>query len=354
MPCRTVNMLNQEDVETLAGAIVNPPDFLLTLNLMPLGFILGERHYTDLLNCKVFCLCLDNPIHLTDLFMPGQFERLNEFYFGTLENAHAKILEEHGINKENIVPFAHGGPPVDTQAPPFDKRAIDVMFSGGISAAETSPIIFERLSINDTSIRKALEGACENTLAGAGDIAHCTAEVFREHGIENDAVLDKHGVLNSLDVWTRTLRRHRLFETLKDLEINFYGNFHETFKTAHPKSVFHDPVSYRQVIGLSKNAKITINDTINLMDSALFRFYYALADGCLMATETNPFLAGEFIDGQHAIHLDNRDPGNADKIKSYLADPARSQNMVKAAQDHYAAHHTWAARVPPLLNCIRG
>ena len=83
-PCQPVNMLNPEDVELIAGAIVNTPKFLLTLNLMPLGFQLGGKHYVDLLKCKVFCLCLDSPIHLTDLFAPGQFERLRNFYFGVL------------------------------------------------------------------------------------------------------------------------------------------------------------------------------------------------------------------------------------------------------------------------------
>jgi len=353
MPCRTVNMLNKEDVELLAGAIVNTPDFLLTLNLMPLGFQLGGKHYVDLLSCKVFCLCLDSPIRLTDLFAPGQFERLPELYFGILEDSHAELLAGLGIAKEKIFSFPHGGPAVDTQAPAFGERGIDVMFSGGIGAAETPAMIFERLSIGDESIRQALAAACEYVLAGKGDIVHSIDDAFREHGIGDDIAIDRVAVNETLDGWTRTLRRHRLFATLTDLEINFYGNFHDSFKSAHPKSVFHDPVSYRRVTEISKNAKITINDTINLMDSALFRFYYAIADGCLMATEINPFIAREFKDGQQAIHLDNRDPGNADKIKSYLADSPRSQNMVEAAQDHYAAHHTWAARVPALLDCIR-
>ena len=350
-PCRTVNMLKPDDVELIAGAIVNPPEFLLTLNLMPHGFQLGGKHYVDLLSCKVFCLFLDSPIRLTELLTPGQFERLNEFYFGVLENSHAKFLEVFGVEQEKIFTFSHGGPPVDTTAPAFGDRDIDIMFSGGIGAAETPAVIFDQLNIHDQKIRTALEAGCESVLAGAGDIVTCADEALQEYGIESDA-LDRQAVLETLDGWTRTLRRHRLFATLKDLKINFYGNFHDSFKAVHPNSTFHDPVSYRRVIENSKTAKITLNDTINLMDSALFRFYYAIADGCLMATESNPFIAREFEDGRHAIHLDNRDPHNAEKITSALADTAHCEAMIEAAQNHYTKHHTWASRMPAVLDCL--
>lgn len=356
-PCRPVNMLNQEDVEIIAGAVVNPPEFLLTLNLMPLGFQLGGKHYVDLLSCNVVCLCLDSPIRLTDLFVPGQFERLNEFYFGVLEASHAELLQSHGIDPTKIFTFSHAGPPVDTSVPEFRDRPIDVMFSGGIGPDETTDIIFAKLGIDDPKLQQVLESACENVLAGEGDIVQCTGQAFADNGIGTDAI-DRETVLETLDGWTRTQRRHRLFATLKDINIDFYGVFDDSFKQANPNGTFHDPVSYRRVIEISKTAKITINDTINLMDSALFRFYYALADGCLMASETNPFIAGEFKDGEHIFHLNNQDTGhqgidNADKLKSALADPDKSEAMIAAAQMHYTAHHTWAARMPALLDCIR-
>ena len=276
-PCRPANMLKPDDVQLIAGAIVNTPAFLLTLNLMPLGFQLSGKHYVDLLSCKVFCLCLDSPIRLFDLFAPGQFERLDEFYFGVLEDSHADLLIGYGIQRDKIFTFSHGGPPVDTNAPPLSERDIDVMFSGGIGAARTPAAIFEQLSINDSTLQSALEAASENVLAGTGDIVQCISAIFNERGIEMNAI-DPQVVFETLDGWTRTLRRHRLFATLKDLPIDFYGKFHATFRAEHPKSTFHDPVSYRRITEISKTAKITINDTINLMDSALFRFYYAIAD----------------------------------------------------------------------------
>ena len=91
--CQPVNMLKPEDVELIADAIINTPEFLLTLNLMPLGFQLGGKHYVDLLKCKVFCLCLNSPIRLTNLFAPRQFERLSNFYFGVLEDSHTDLLQ---------------------------------------------------------------------------------------------------------------------------------------------------------------------------------------------------------------------------------------------------------------------
>lgn len=101
-PCRPVNMLKPDDVQLIAGAIVNTPAFLLTLNLMPLGFQLSGKHYVDLLSCKVFCLCLDSPIRLFDFFAPGQFERLDEFYFGVLEDPQADLLIGYGIQRDKI------------------------------------------------------------------------------------------------------------------------------------------------------------------------------------------------------------------------------------------------------------
>ncbi|MEQ8195129.1 MAG: glycosyltransferase [Rhodospirillales bacterium] len=352
-PCRPVNLLNADDVQRVAAAIVEPPDFLLTLNLMPLGFMLNDRHYADLLSCKVFCLCLDSPIRLADLFAPGRFERLHDFYFGILEDSHRALLEEHGIAPDRIFPFPHGGPPVDENAPAFGERGVDIMFSGGIGAAETPDAFFDRIGIHDTGLRKALEDAAENTLAGAGDVVACIGTAFCDHGIEPNDSFDRAAVFEDVDAWTRTLRRHRLFAALKNLEIHFHGKFDESFVTAQPNGVFHEPVSYRRVIELSKNAKITVNDTINLMDSALFRFYYALADGCLMATETNTFIAAEFEDGVHAIHLDARKGDNADKIEACLRDPTRGRRIVAAAQARYRERHTWAARMPALLRCIR-
>ena len=209
----------------------------------------------------------------------------------------------------------------------MSKREIDIMFSGGIGTAETPAAVFEQLNIRDQKIQTVLEAASENVLAGTGDIVWCIGKAFNEHGIELDAI-DQQTVFETLDGWTRTLRRHRLFATLKDVKINFYSHFHDSFKALHPKSTFHDPVSYRRVTEISKNAKITINDTINLMDSALFRFYYA-------------------------IHLNNRDPHNGAKIQAVLADTAKCEAMVAAAQHHYAQHHTWASRMPAVLESLR-
>jgi len=234
----------------------------------------------------------------------------------------------------------------------MSKREIDIMFSGGIGTAETPAAVFEQLNIRDQKIQTVLEAASENVLAGTGDIVRCIGKAFNEHGIEHDAI-DQQTVFETLDGWTRTLRRHRLFATLKNIKIDFYGHFHDSFKALHPKSTFNDPVSYRRVTEISKNAKITINDTINLMDSALFRFYYAIANGCLMATETNPFITREFKDGDHAIHLNNRDPHNGAKIQAVLADTAKCEAMVAAAQHHYTQHHTWASRMPAVLERLR-
>ncbi|MEL0106684.1 MAG: glycosyltransferase [Rhodospirillaceae bacterium] len=356
VPCRTVNLLNKEDVEIIAGAIVNTPAFLLTLNFMPLGFELSGKYYVDLLNCKVFCLCLDSPIRLTGLFEDGLFERIGEFYFGVLENSHREILQSYGIEQDKIFTFPHAGPPADETAPRFRDRPINVMFSGGIGTDEPAVNIFAKLGIGDPALQSALEEACENVLGGQGDIVHCVDQILPAHGIEPaalNAMANRATVLETLDGWTRTRRRHRLFATLKDIKIDFYGVFDDAFKAAHPNSTFHDPVSYRRVIEISKTAKITVNDTINLMDSALFRYYYALADGCLMASETNPFIAREFKDGEHIIHLNNADPGNGDKINSYLAEPDKSESMIAAAQAHYTAHHTWAARMQPLIACLQ-
>ncbi len=96
------------------------------------------------------------------------------------------------------------------------------------------------------------------------------------------------------------------------------------------------------------DARIAINDTVNLGGAMLIRFFYPMAVGCLVATEVNDFVAREFRDGENVIGLAPDDPANGERIRVILEHPEQAQAMADAATATYAAGHTWSHRVEAL------
>ena len=128
----------------------------------------------------------------------------------------------------------------------------------------------------------------------------------------------------------------------------------EDFRRANPKGTFHAAKSWQDLVEYMGDARVAINDTVNLGQAMLIRFFYPMAVGCLVATEVNDFVNREFRDGENVIGLVPDDPANGERVRAVLENPERAQDMADAATATYAAGHTWSHRVEALRSHLVG
>jgi len=159
-------------------------------------------------------------------------------------------------------------------------------------------------------------------------------------------------VLRAIDRRARDIRRHRMFKLVKGFDVRFYGNANEKVQQQFPHITFHKPVSFARLVELYGNAKVAINDTINLRESALVRMFYAMAEGCVIASQPNAFLDREFISGRGYVPLSISRSDGLELLRRCIEAPAEGQAIVEHAVSIYEQGHTWGHRIKPLLRVI--
>jgi len=338
-----------EKLNVLHGA-GNDPDFILTFNMLP-DLKFQKQYYVDAVKSKVICLFMDNPIWHLQIFTA--FTRWREFEFGIMDAAHKTILQNVGVMDENIFLFPQAGPEIKSDPIPFKDRDNDVMFMGGIGKATTDVEFLSQFSNTNDAIRRALLMAHDRVLEQSEEALAAFRSSLIEAGEERAIPLQilSHAA-SSIDRRARTIRRYRLFSTLKKIPIIFYGTYDEQFIKSQPHATFKNGVTFKNIETAMGNTKIVINDNINMQGAALMRFFYGLSQGTLMASELNDYLSSDFKSGEHVIELGIADVDNAVPIQNALACPDAAQNMIDQASHVYASSHTWMARLETLQSMI--
>jgi len=338
------------------------PKYFLFFNFMPRAISpedagSGESMF-DPLPARIIRVLLDHPVHVGNAVRkqvavieknPSLRPLRN---FTVMEANHIPALEELGISREQIFVMPQGGPDVLENAKPQKDRTIPLLFSGSISPVTPNGEFAVQIGCGDLSLRGAVDDSVAETLDGDRDVFEIVTDRLAAP-IADGTVQDACQLVLEIDRRARTIRRHRLFSTLRDLPIRFYGNISDDFKKANKNGTFAGNLSWLEILNCMSDSRIVINDTINLRESALIRVFYAIAHGAVVATEMNRFLTRSFADREAVVALDHPGDENADRIRTVLENPAIAQSMVDRAREIYADSHTWEHRMDALIEAIR-
>jgi hypothetical protein len=349
--CRLLQPVMEELGPALDGMLggKRPPHYIVNFNLRPeLNLGQGKDLWRQSLT-PVIMLCLDHPMHLAGFILalladgpPGHRQ------VGVMEEAHRRFLLASGCAADSVFVMAQAGPPPRAGRKSLAERRGGVVFAGTVMSPGSHADFCDSLGEVRPDIRKRLGEAVDEVVAGEDDVA----DIVLRHLAEFGATLDQPHFLKAataIDTRSRQLRRMAMLESLAGLPITVHGIADAAAQRRLPHCRFVGNTDFHQLLDVFSDATVVLNDTINLRESSLIRLFYAMASGCLVATEVNEFINHAFPPGRCVVPLGG-DGGRM--LADCLADNDRAQGMVDAATLEYSAGHQWDNRLAGLLLAI--
>lgn len=338
------------------------PDAFVLFNFLP-KFEAPDKSETGLmgkLTGKIVCICLDHPIHLAKTLreqaalIAAHPALRTRRWFGVMEPSHMACVESLGFARERIFVMGQGGPPLAETTPlPLAERSIPFLFAGTIGPMADMDAFAQALRVTNPDDRAALDAAIAETIDGKRDVFEIVRDRFAP-AVAAGRLRDVHALAATIDKRARQMRRRRLLLGLRHLPIQFCGDIDPGFLADFPNAKRRGRISFADTLALMRDTRVVINDTINLRQSALIRFFYAAGEGCVLASETNPFIAQAFPPGEAMIALDGRGGTDAGMLTAALDNPVALQSIADRGRALMGASHTWAHRIDGLVAALEG
>lgn len=120
-------------------------------------------------------------------------------------------------------------------------------------------------------------------------------------------------------------------------------------------AIWHDTARHPDFVmtmNMVENFDLVVNNAINLDASLLMRAYYAMSQGCIVATEANAFVRENFADGRNMIVLGESE-ADRERLWGLLASPNQLHDLSLAAHAAQQADHCWVNRIPSLTQALK-
>jgi hypothetical protein len=333
---------------------LTPPDFLVLFNLLP-ELRVGGRCLWHGAKVPVAVPCLDHPVHLAEpLSALLQHWRadpsLPPRMVGVMDPAHRAFLQAMGWPEDAVFAFPQGGPVPVARPKPFARRGTGIVFMGGVRAPLADRDFFAAHDVAEPHLVRAIAAAAEETLAGRDDVMDVALRHLAPL-LSNQLQLCRGIAL--VDTRARGLRRFRLLDSLAGLPVTVYGPMDDGAAALLPHCRAAGSIGFRALLDSLDDTGVVLNDTINLRDSALIRFFYSLSRGCVVASEPNRFTEANFPPGGSVVAVGPERPEGREEIAALLAGEVDTDARITAGMAAYAAAHTWRHRVCELAAAIR-
>ena len=270
--------------------------------------------------------------------------------YGVMDQDHVPIMLDYGVSKDRVFVFPQGGPPPCPTPRSMAERPIDFIFHGSIPELETDDAFFTRLGIGDPRVRSMMTEVIEQVLRDQESPYRGAKSVLERLGFSSADASAQMAV--DIDRRARALRRWTMLSALRDLNILYCGNICESFQRQNPNGKYLGYLGFAEVCELVRSSKIMLNETINLRNAALFRLHYAMADGCVIASQKNAGLARDFQDRQDIVFLSCTSADVA-MLKDLVADIPALQSIADQALATHAKGHLWDHRLGAFLNVLQ-
>lgn len=340
-----------------------PRDFIATFNMVsPFHkFLAGEKEIFihEMFSARAATLFLDHPVHLAATIASFEQAARHHDYrpatapppvYGVMEEDHALLLQDLGIDSHRIFLFPQAGPAPQAPPPPLAERPFDFVFYGTVADLEDDETFMQRHGFVSPLMRDIVQETLNCALTGQEDVYSVSKRRFAAIGFSGD-VLRSAGFAKIIDIRARLLRRWRLLSSLSALRIHFIGNVSEKFMAANENGVYLGPMPFDELTKILEKSKVSINDTINLRQSALMRHHYSMSYGCISATESNSWYRDNFTDNGNVILLDY-ERHNAERLHDLLSEADKVQAISEAGRKVQAERHQWIHRIEPFKRAL--
>ncbi len=343
-----------------AEIFAQKPPFVLGMNLIPdwsvtasegkepIPFYQALRKY---LKVTVVNILLDQAFHHFDVIAKHS-PALDGIVMASLEHSDASFLERIGVPSSRMVHLPWGGPPTEPNPKPFKDRAYDLIFHGGMDPVESNAAYRASLAKRkypDATI-DAMVRATDMVIEEGEGVAAAVEAAGKVEGLDLTQLnLAQAGlILWDVDMRARRIRRRKFLLAFADMPVHFFGKYPPEFAHQFSRASFHGGKTFREIVGIMGDAKISLCETINWRDNAHLRLTYAIPHGCLVAAEKNARLGLDFTDMEDIVFSSHPYGDMAEKARTVLANPRRGQEMADAARSVYESRYTWRETVKAL------
>lgn len=148
--------------------------------------------------------------------------------------------------------------------------------------------------------------------------------------------------------------RADLIRALQGCEIHIFGSqsdalcWRKAFAGAK-NLIFHAPVSFEESLEILKKSKVFLNSSPQFRNGSHERVFYGLAAGCLMITNSNPYLKTQFGNGSGLLYYHvGEEEVLREELNFRLSNDSYRKEQVELGQKHVLKCHTWDNRVEEL------
>jgi hypothetical protein len=362
-PCDAVELHSTQSAQEYLGVATRQyRRFIATFNFIspfPNINIGGKSIFMqELFPAQSITIFIDHPVHLARTIVTfEEASRSHKFrpapapppIYGVMEPGHATLLHDLGIEPRRVFVFPQAGPKPVAATAPIAQRRFDYVFYGSIANLVSDEEFLSKYGISSQLMRMIADDVLNCALTGYEDVYSASKRRFSEIGFSGD-FLRIAEFAKIIDIRARLIRRWKLLNALSELEIHYIGDVCDEFKMLNRNGVYHGKRSFSDVIEFLGNCKVSINDSINLRNAALMRHYYAMANGCVSATESGNWVRDEFSD-RNVVMLDPETDA-VSRLRGVIADMDAAQQIADAGRALQIERHQWRNRIDPLLQTL--
>jgi len=328
----------------------DPPDLLFCFN--GALFVSPELFLCDIIKIPQISCLVDHPFAFAKLFKSPYVIVTSD------DQASTKILHEHMFPPTVFMPHA-----VERELAPVpnSERIYDVVLLAsyinfqGIKEFWKKNYPFWVCLALDDAIDLTLSDE-QTTFVDAFRNAINKRIKLRSPNEKNDINLLE--IFGQLELYIKGRERYDMLNAIEDAEVHIFGNADHASNwkglLPHKKNLhYHDAVSYEESLKIMQQSKIVLNCGLKNKFGAHERIFAGLACEALVITHANPYLRTQFQEDKEICFYQYSQISQLNqKIKFYLENDAKREQVAKAGRLNVMAHHTWDHRIQQLMKDI--
>jgi hypothetical protein len=301
-----------------------------------------------------FSFVVDHPAHRIRDFAGAKLGNL----LGFVDESHLAAADRIGLPFPKIF-FPHAGPPPDETMIPLAERPIDVLVSGNFAEPVTDAEWRGAHAEVPTEIADPLLEAAHRLATGLTTCIAAWEEACAVHRYDATATLTAEqlaNVLVSIENLASAWRRRDVISGLADhVKMHVFTTILPRYLRDRPNIVVRGGRPFDEVQQAFRLAKVVINPVAKFAYGSHERIWYAMAAGCVVATDDSHFMRRSLAEDESFLILPwGQEQGEfRRRLVGLLHQPERLEAMQRGALSIYARHHTWGQRVLPLVDLMR-
>lgn len=300
-----------------------------------------------------FSLIVDHPAWRVAEFTGAKLGTL----MGFTDESHLAAADRLGLPFQKLF-FPHAGPPPDHAMIPLADRPIDVLVCGNFAEPLTDAEWRAEHPEIPTSVADIVLEAADRLATSLTTCLSAWDETCAARGFDARAGLAPAELCQawvSIERLATARRRRDVLSGLADhVAMHVVAAVLPSYLRDHPNIVAHGALPFAEVRKAFPLTKVVINTLARFAYGSHERIWYGLASGCIVATDESHFVLRDFANDKSLLVLPwgREQEAFRQHLVDLLRQPARMDEMQRAARPIYASRHTWHQRVMPLVELM--